>query len=185
MLFGTTHGMVLTIPIHSYFTPLAPTQASHGRLMSRSAPYSTLWRDTRTKTRSVITSRWCQTTPAATWRIRPRSTLTRPAGNMKKMSITYGCFQVEEERLRRRLLLPRRRRPQLQRRLRQQPQLRLQQHLLLPRPQQLLLLLALLRHQHQQLRLLPDRHRRQGLSRRREPVQRLRRGLDSSAKRVV
>ena len=32
----------------------------------------------RTRTRSAITSRWCQTTPAATWRIRPRLTLTRP-----------------------------------------------------------------------------------------------------------
>ena len=35
MLSGMTPGMVLTIPIRSYFTPLAPTQASHGRLTSR------------------------------------------------------------------------------------------------------------------------------------------------------
>ena len=46
----------------------------------------------RTKTRSVITSRWCQTTRAPTWRIRPRLTLTRAGGNMKKMSITCAYF---------------------------------------------------------------------------------------------
>jgi hypothetical protein len=104
----------------------------------------------------VITSRWCQTTRAPTWPIRPRLTLTRTGGNMKKMCTTYGCFQVEEERLHQRLLLPRRRRLQLQ----------------------LQLLLAPLRQlppvRHQQL--LPDRHRRQGLRRRREPVPRRRRG---------
>src|SRR5213593_1749148 len=131
----TRFGMIIETPATttpSYSIPSVPTPALPGRLMWRQAIRLILTKAILTRTRSEITSRSSQITPAATWRIRLRLTSIPLGDNTRKTFITCGCFHRAEQHPRpqlRRLLQPAPQPAQLQQRL-QPPQLQLRQRLL-------------------------------------------------------